>query len=121
MFLEAQFGATNITPIAHPKLPDAASATTTTDNADSTHKAVSIAGGLLDAGDDEFSPEEQAELKRLHGLGIPVPGVLIKVDKLVARVWLETLDVECPNGVLRDRVRAVVDRAVETVAPIWRE
>ncbi|KAH7044608.1 endoribonuclease YSH1 [Macrophomina phaseolina] len=119
MFLEAQFGASNITPIAHPKLPESNS---TEDPPETAQKSISIAGGPLSTGDgDEFSSEEQAELKRLHSLGIPVPGISIKVDKLVARVWLETLDVECPNGVLRDRVRAVVERAVETVAPIWRE
>ncbi|KAL1637824.1 endoribonuclease ysh1 [Neofusicoccum ribis] len=122
MFLEAQFGASNTTPIAHPKLPESASGESTdSPAADQPAKAVSIAGLPLSEGDDAFSAAEQAELKRLHALGIPVPGIAIKVDKLVARVWLETLDVECPNGVLRDRVRAVVDRAVETVAPIWRE
>lgn len=42
-------------------------------------------------------------------------GVLeVRVDKNVARVS-ETLEVECGNGVLRDRVQAVIDRAVDTV------
>lgn len=62
---------------------------------------------------------EAAELKRLHSMGIPVPGLEIKVDKHVARVWLENLAVECEYGVLRDRVKAVVERAGETVAPLW--
>ncbi|KAK0640106.1 Endoribonuclease ysh-1 [Lasiodiplodia hormozganensis] len=119
MFLEAQFGAANITPLAHPKLPD--NPVAAVDPSEPPAKAVSIAAGVAGEEAESFSPEEQAELKRLHALGIPVPGISIKVDKMVARVWLESLDVECTNGVLRDRVRAVVERAVETVAPIWRE
>ncbi|KAG5300401.1 endoribonuclease ysh1, cleavage and polyadenylation specifity factor [Histoplasma ohiense] len=63
---------------------------------------------------------ESAELERLYSLGIPVPGLEIRVDKHVARVWLETLEVECGSAVLRDRVRVVVERAVETVAGLWR-
>lgn len=68
-----------------------------------------------------LEPWEAAELKRLHSIGIPVPGIEIKVDKSVARVWLEDLTVECDNTALRDRVRAIVDRAVEVVAPLWAE
>lgn len=48
-----------------------------------------------------------------------MPGLEIRVDKHVARVWLETLEVECGYAVLRDRVRVVVERAVETVAGLW--
>ncbi|KAK8233706.1 beta-lactamase-like protein [Phyllosticta capitalensis] len=125
MFLEAQFGQ-NISPITHPKLPsDSTTNDTDTKNASTTEnnaKTVTIAGGpTTDENDTDLSAAEAAELKRLHALGIPVPGVEIRVDKLVAKVWLETLEVECANGILRDRVRAIVERAVETVAPIWRE
>ncbi|KAK8158017.1 beta-lactamase-like protein [Phyllosticta citrichinensis] len=133
MFLEAQFGQ-NITPITRPKpaadqqqQPGDPSSVATDDtkdtSTDSDTKTVSIAGGPTKTDNDDdasFSPAEQAELKRLHALGIPVPGVEIRVDKQVAKVWLETLDVEA-SGLLRDRVRAIVERAVETVAPIWRE
>lgn len=98
MFLESQFGPA-IAPIARPRLPNPAIASSNED--------------------EDLSPLESAELKRLHSLGIPVPGVEIRVDKHVAKVWLETLEVECANTVLRDRVRAVVERAVETVAPLW--
>ena len=74
--------------------------------------------------EEEMSAEaiadaEAEELERLHSIGVPVPGVEIRVDKLVAKVWLETLEVECSNATLRDRVKAVVERAVETVAPLW--
>jgi cleavage and polyadenylation specificity factor subunit 3 len=62
---------------------------------------------------------QQVELERLHRLGIPVPGVAIKVDKMEATVWLEDLEVECKNKVFADRVRAVVERAVEVSAPLW--
>jgi cleavage and polyadenylation specificity factor subunit 3 len=67
----------------------------------------------------EKERQQQAELARLHKLGIPVPGVRIKVDKMEASVWLEGLEVECGNKVFADRVRAVVERAVEVTAPLW--
>lgn len=110
MFLEAQFGEESITPIAKPKLPAIESTT----------------NGALDAKEaDEVDPvdtekKEASELARLHALGIPVPGLEIKVDKSIAKVWLEKLDVECANKTFGDRVRAVVERAVDTVAPIWQ-
>lgn len=68
----------------------------------------------------EPSAEDKAELKRLHNIGIPVPGIEIKFDRFVARVWLENLDVECANNALRARVKAVVERGVETVSGLWR-
>ena len=48
-----------------------------------------------------------------------MPGVQITVDKMQATVWLEDLEVECNNKVFADRVRAVVERAVEVTAPLW--
>lgn len=45
------------------------------------------------------------------------PGVEIKIDNIVARVYFETLEVEGGNESLRMRVKSVVERAVETVAP----
>jgi cleavage and polyadenylation specificity factor subunit 3 len=107
MFLEEQFGQ-SITPIDHPKL---------------RHKEVKAAEpDEVKSEDDEeedISEMEARERARLVSLGIPVPGLEIKVDKHVAKLWLEDLDVECANAVLRDRVKAVVERAVETVAPLW--
>lgn len=73
----------------------------------------------MEMNEERIADIESAELDRLHALGIPVPGIEIKVDKHVARVWLENLEVECANAVLRDRVRIVVERAVETVAGLW--
>ncbi|KAK1256405.1 hypothetical protein MKX07_008664 [Trichoderma sp. CBMAI-0711] len=79
-------------------------------------------------GDDDNAKQQQQleeerkhkELARLHKLGIPVPGISIKVDnKMAATVWLEDLEVECSNKVFADRVRAVVERAVEVTAPLW--
>jgi cleavage and polyadenylation specificity factor subunit 3 len=69
---------------------------------------------------NELSAEDKAELKRLHNLGVPVPGIEIKFDRFVARVWLEGLEVECGNNALRARVKAVVERGVETVSGLWR-
>jgi cleavage and polyadenylation specificity factor subunit 3 len=67
----------------------------------------------------ELSAEDKAELKRLHNLGIPVPGIEIRFDKYVAKVWLEDLEVECASNPLRARVKAVVERGVETVSGLW--
>lgn len=109
MFLEAQFGPENLTPIAIPRLP--------------TDVAIIKAKEEAEEGSDEEQQElealQQQEIERLHKIGIPVPGVEIKVDKMVAKVWLEDLEVECANRVFGDRVKAVVERAVEVTAPLW--
>jgi cleavage and polyadenylation specificity factor subunit 3 len=73
----------------------------------------------IDGDKQLLSPEDKAELKRLHNLGIPVPGIEIRFDKYVAKVWLEDLDVECASNALRARVKAVVERGVETVSGLW--
>ncbi|ORY56922.1 putative cleavage and polyadenylation specifity factor, 73 kDa subunit [Pseudomassariella vexata] len=119
LFLEAQFGADAVTPVAVPKL-----APLTKDA--KAHKAGSDAGSdasmeLSDEDEEEKLLElrQKTEIERLHKMGIPVPGVSIKVDKMIATVWLEDLEVECPNRVFADRVRAVVERAVEVTAPLW--
>ncbi|PGH21455.1 endoribonuclease ysh1 [Polytolypa hystricis UAMH7299] len=132
MLLEAQFGS-NLAPIERPKIDrnllaakksesngtmslkpeqESSNAPTPAGTGDAQAKAEEV-----DEGDLEEL--EAAELARLHALGIPVPGIEIKVDKHVARVWLENLEVECSYPVLRDRVRVVVERAVETVAGLW--
>ena len=116
MFLEAQFGPL-VTPIIQPKLP-----------LKPTQSAVNADGIKNEPEDEDYEPEdpvqyiadqEAEELERLHSIGIPVPGVEIKIDKHIAKVWLETLEVECASNVLRERIKAVVERAVETVAPLW--
>ena len=111
MFLEAQFGP-SMTPFLKPKLPI-------------TSKLNS--NGIKAEASDEMTDEEDLavlevdELSRLHSIGIPVPGIEIKVDKYVAKIWLETLEVECASTVFAQRVKAVVDRAVETIAPLWAQ
>ncbi|KAI5367936.1 Putative metallo-beta-lactamase, zn-dependent metallo-hydrolase, RNA specificity [Septoria linicola] len=102
MFLEAQFGEEAINPIYRPKIwqPEA--------------------NGESDAEEVDLEKLQQQELARLVSIGIPVPGLEIRVDKNIAKVWLEKLEVECANKTLGDRVRAVVERAVETVAPLWQ-
>lgn len=69
----------------------------------------------------EMEDLEAEEMERLHSVGIPVPGVEITVEKHVAKIWLETLEVECEFKPLKERVKAVAERAVETVAPLWGE
>ena len=111
MFLEAQFGPL-VTPIAKPKsLPKPPKPAL---DGDSIKKEPEEG-----ADEDDVEDLEAEAMERLHSIGIPVPGVEIKVDKHVVKVWLETLEVDCASVVLRDRVKAVVERAVETVAPLW--
>ncbi|EEP78089.1 predicted protein [Uncinocarpus reesii 1704] len=120
MLLEAQFGP-NIAPIERPKItrPSTNHHTNGTAAAKSEPDASGQDAERQPDEDEDIEDLEEAELVRLQALGIPVPGIEIKVDKHVARVWLETLEVECPYAVLRDRVRVVVERAVETVADLW--
>ncbi|KAL8782813.1 MAG: hypothetical protein Q9213_005092 [Squamulea squamosa] len=111
MFLEAQFGP-EIKPITRPKLaPKAPKPSVDADGIKNEPEE--------DGLEDDLEDLEAEEMERLHSVGIPVPGVEIRVEKHIAKVWLETLEVECAWGVLRDRVKAVVERAVETVAPLW--
>ncbi|KAF2997861.1 endoribonuclease ysh1 [Curvularia kusanoi] len=113
LFLEAQFGEDAVSPIPYPRT----SALNPANNAASNDTP---APDAMDTGAGEISAEDKAELKRLHNIGIPVPGIEIKFDRFVARVWLETLDVDCANNGLRARVKAVVERGVETVSGLWR-
>jgi len=110
MFLESHFGPDAITPIDRPRLAQHSNGIA---NGESTEETDTVQAEKANA------HREAAELARLHELGIPVPGLEIAVDKAVAKVWLETLEVECSARGLGDRVRAVVERAVETVAPLW--
>ncbi|OQE20212.1 hypothetical protein PENFLA_c017G00414 [Penicillium flavigenum] len=107
MMLEAQFGGDNIGPIERPRVP------------------ADLALGPQEDGkamnEERIADIEAAELDRLITMGVPVPGIEIRVDKHIARVWLEDLEVECANAVLRDRIRVVVERAIETVAGLWAE
>jgi len=123
MFLEAQFGPA-IVPIEKPRPSKPSTAATKSTNgvtkADDNDTGVAVKEEPTESAKDEADDEEiAAELERLHLIGIPVPGLEIQFDKYTARVWLETLEVECVNAVVRDRVKAVVERAVETIAPFW--
>jgi cleavage and polyadenylation specificity factor subunit 3 len=117
MFLEAQFGADNISPIAMPKITNKGPLTPESPSGAKEEDEGDREGSKGE--DNELEVLQKQELERLHQAGIPVPGVEIKVDKMVAKVWLEDLDVECANRVFGDRVRAVVERAVEVTAPLW--
>lgn len=124
--LEAQFGS-QIAPIERPRIPPSALAnsvvageSTATSTAASEPTPTTEAEGKHED-ESDLGEMEMVELARLQALGIPVPGIEIRVDKNVVRVWLEDLEVECANAVLRDRVRVVVERAVETVAGMWSD
>ncbi|OJJ74527.1 hypothetical protein ASPBRDRAFT_39675 [Aspergillus brasiliensis CBS 101740] len=123
MMLQAQFGS-EITAIERPRLPPNSIINGTTNKADSDAKSNPVKEEEEEEEDEEeenLTELEAAEISRLHALGIPFPGLEIKIDKHVARIWLEDLEVECANPALRDRVRVVVERAVETVASMWTE
>ncbi|KAK1672453.1 endoribonuclease YSH1 [Colletotrichum godetiae] len=125
MFLEAQFGADNVNPVAEPRLPlqpeDEAAAATKAIKADDASDA------SMDVSEDDEEAEQEkklearrrAEIERLIKLGIPVPGIRIKVDKMEAVVWLEDLEVECSHKAFADRVRRVCEHAAEVTAPLW--
>ncbi len=115
LFLEAQFGADAVKPITVPRNSTSSSEPSATNG---THASADGAAST-DTTADELSAEDKQEVKRLLHLGIPVPGIEIQVDKWVAKVWLEDLDVECANNPLRARIKAVVERAVETVSGLW--
>ncbi|WZH40201.1 beta-lactamase-like protein [Fusarium acuminatum] len=115
-FLEAQFGQDNVAPVTTPKLPPLEE----TDDQIKKDGEDDDAMKMEEDGEDAQLQERQAkEIERLHKIGIPVPGVSIKVDRMTATVWLEDLEVESNNKVFADRVRAVVERAVEVTAPLW--
>lgn len=117
MFLEAQFGAEALTPLESPKMMVA----TISPNTSSIKEPHSDSDSENAESEADILELQKVEIERLHKLGIPVPGIEIKVDKMLARVWLEDLEVECANRVFGDRVRAVVDRAVEVVAPLFQQ
>ncbi|EXJ66329.1 endoribonuclease ysh1 [Cladophialophora psammophila CBS 110553] len=119
MFLEEQFG-DNITPIEKPRMTNPPNRKVLPSGAEGVKKEEDEDEGA-DASNKEADLEqaEAAERARLAAAGIPVPGLEIRFDKHVAKLWLENLDVECANAVLRDRIKAVVERAVETIAPLW--
>ena len=114
MFLEAQFGPL-VSPITRPQI-----------SLQPVKAKVEESNGIkvepeedVELTEDDMKELEAEEMERLHSIGIPVPGVEIRVDKYVAKVWLERLEVECTNATLKARVQAVVERALETVAPLW--
>ncbi|OLN87329.1 Endoribonuclease YSH1 [Colletotrichum chlorophyti] len=125
MFLEAQFGADNVNPVAEPRLPPLP------EGVQSGSKAIKAEGdgddASMEVSDDDNGVEQEkrlterrrAEIERLHKIGIPVPGVRVKVDKMEAVVWLEDLEVECTHKAFADRVRRVCEHAAEVTAPLW--
>ena len=112
-FLEAQFGEDNVSPVETPRLPSDGSAVEAKKTEEDEEEDVKPTD------ESELAERQRKELERLHKIGIPVPGVSITVERMSATVWLEDLDVECSNKVFADRVKAVVERAVEVTAPLW--
>lgn len=122
MIVENQFGAENVNPIADPKLPPLDDEDTTMQDADGVKPE--DGDGEADAEtrkQEKLEARRRAELERLHKIGIPVPGIHIKVDKMEATVWLEDLEVECNHKAFADRVSRICDRAAEITAPLWQK
>ncbi|KAL5377589.1 endoribonuclease ysh1, variant 2 [Paraphaeosphaeria minitans] len=126
LILENQFGPDALTPLTLPRtsaaLPPLAPTVpngTATPNPSGVTHPYSVAAAPAVTPSTSLSPEDKAELRRLHNLGIPVPGIEIRFDRYAARVWLEDLDVECAQKTLKARVKAVVERGVETVSGLW--
>lgn len=136
--LEAQFGEENIAPIKIPRRwygHETMSAFGTAANAEavqSSLRRLKIDSDDMPNGSAEKDLEEdvvltaeekallretdvQEEIRRLHGLGILIPGFEVRADKAVARVWLEDLSVECEARVWKERVAAVVKGATGAV------
>ncbi|KAF2865007.1 beta-lactamase-like protein [Massariosphaeria phaeospora] len=130
LFLEAQFGADAVSPLRYPRnsTSDAANGNANGNSPSATSPgaapitlfSVAAAPSMSTSPDElKLNAADRAEVKRLLNLGIPVPGIEIKFDKYVAKVWLEDLDVECASNALKARVKAVVERSVETVSGLW--
>jgi cleavage and polyadenylation specificity factor subunit 3 len=66
MFLEAQFGADNITPIAIPRLPTKASAISPPISKENVEEDAES-----EASEDELEALQRHEIERLHKIGIP--------------------------------------------------
>ncbi|KAL9085694.1 MAG: hypothetical protein Q9159_004571 [Coniocarpon cinnabarinum] len=100
LFLEAQFGSEGITPLSAADLPSTATDTTTKGEVAMT---------------DAMNQSAQTDLP----VGVP-PALKIAIDANEALVWMATGNVECKHAVTKARVQAVLERAMETVAPVWR-
>jgi cleavage and polyadenylation specificity factor subunit 3 len=112
-FLQDQFGPGSISLIDTPKPkrmpPAAATDDKPADSGDTPDTDMDTGGGT----------EAEVELARLRATGVPVPGIRIAIDKIEATVWLEQLEVECGNKAFGDRVRAVLERALDMVDGAW--
>ena len=104
MLLEAQFGP-DITPIetprveSHGSLPShpkqAHSSSDPKHETDQSEIKQESSSTVSDDGTDDEKAHAHAvaaELARLHAAGLYVPGVEIRAERYVARVWLETLE-----------------------------
>ncbi|KAF1954738.1 hypothetical protein CC80DRAFT_493519 [Byssothecium circinans] len=130
LFLEAQFGEDAVSPIQYPRTSSSLPSLTSTNPpapdtpSTATEKpsgpfSVATAPSVDSSDELKLNAQDKAEIKRLTAMGIPVPGIEIKFDKYVARIWLEDLDVECASNPLKMRVKAIVERGVETVSGLW--
>jgi hypothetical protein len=123
-FLQDQFGIDSVSLIARPRpaLDADADAQMMDDAADAKPGAADdqAAASPADGAKDADKDDNEAELARLAALGIPAPGIRIRVDdKADATVWLERLEVECGHKAFGDRVRAVLERALDMVDGTW--
>lgn len=138
-FLQEQFGPDSVSLITTPKLPPLPVRELQTrpvkkseddEDGDKTMGGNEGPGGSDDGdlnavkaeddeAEDDMEARTQAELARLQAIGIPVPGIAVKVDRMEAKLWLEDFEIECGHKALADRIRAIVERACDMMDPIW--
>ena len=104
MFLEAQFGPDAVEPLSAEDLS-------------SPQESGTPSGEVKLERGKEVQQDTTAEQQMPDG--VP-PAIRITLDKIEATVYLADGRVESKHKQIRDRVQAVVERACETVAPIWR-
>ena len=122
LLLESHFsGSGSINPVNKPQLfaKPIESSKPIVDKAEDEGGSIKEDEGAGTDEDEDLAELEAEEMDRLHSIGLPVPGLEVRVDKHAATVWLETLEVDCPNGVVRDRVKAGVEQTVESMASFW--
>ena len=84
LFLEEQFG-DNVAPIEKPRIRHLA------DSKENLKPEPVLKQESESEDEEDLEQQEVAERARLAAIGLPVPGLEIKVDKHVARLWLENL------------------------------
>ncbi|KAI9672258.1 MAG: endoribonuclease ysh1 [Alyxoria varia] len=116
MLLESQFGADCIDPVTTPPPPPPGTG--------AQQQQQPTPGPSPPEDQDQKQPEEPQQDGKSGGDDepeMPDPVLRIHVDHHVATVRLQDLSVDCgSSAVIRQRVEAVVNRAMDCIAPVWQ-